>query len=263
MRIVAVDDERIALNGLVSAIKKVAPDEELLSFQSPSEALSAAKESVFDIAFLDVEMRGMDGITLAKRLKAINPKINIIFTTGYMEYAVNAIALRVSGYVTKPITPEKINCELNELRNPIEATPKQKMRVKAFGNFEVYVGKELLKFQNSKTKELFAYLIDRNGSTCTKQEIIDVLWDEDGNSFRHNSYMNKIRADLIKTLENAGCRDILFNKRGILGIFPDKIYCDYFEYLKGTASGINAYRGEYMTQYSWGERTHGSLEAFT
>lgn len=79
MRIVAVDDERIALNGLVSAIKKVAPDEELLSFQSPSEALSAAKESVFDIAFLDVEMRGMDGITLAKRLKAINPKINIIF----------------------------------------------------------------------------------------------------------------------------------------------------------------------------------------
>lgn len=51
---------------------------------------------------------GRDGWNyLKRRLKAINPKINIIFTLGYMEYAVNAIALRVSGYVTKPITPEK------------------------------------------------------------------------------------------------------------------------------------------------------------
>ncbi|MDD3219684.1 MAG: response regulator [Lachnospiraceae bacterium] len=204
MRILAVDDEKIALSGLVSSIKKVVPDVELLGFQSPMEALEATKEKVFDVAFLDVEMREMDGITLAKRLKAIHPKINIIFTTGYMEYAASAIALRVSGYVSKPITPEKIRCEMDELRNPIEEEPKEKIRVKAFGNFEVYIGDKLLKFQNSKTKELFAYLIDRNGSMCTKREIINVLWDDDENAFRHNSYMNKLRCDLIKTLENEG-----------------------------------------------------------
>lgn len=180
-----------------------------------------------------------------------------------MEYAASAIALRVSGYVSKPITPEKIRCEMDELRNSIEEEPKEKIRVKAFGNFEVYIGDKLLKFQNSKTKELFAYLIDRNGSMCTKREIINVLWDDDENAFRHNSYMNKLRCDLIKTLENEGCRDALISKRGILGVWPDKVHCDYFEYLKGTASGLNAYRGEYMTQYSWSERTHGLLEDFS
>lgn len=260
MRIMAVDDERIALNGLESSIKKVVPDEELFCFRSPLEALEAAKEQIFDVAFLDIEMREMDGIILAKRLKAIYPKVNIIFTTGYMEYAASAIELRVSGYISKPITPEKIQCELNELRNPVERVSKQRIKVKAFGNFEVYVGNTPLEFKNSKTKELFAYLIDRNGSMCTKQEIINVLWEDDESSLRHNSYMNKIRSDLIKTLEDVGCLDILINKRGILGICTEKVDCDYYEYLKGTASGINAYRGEYMAQYSWGEVTHGFLE---
>lgn len=53
---------------------------------------------------------------------------------------------------------------------------------------------------------------------------------------------------------------MLIAKRGILGICPEKIDCDYFAYLQGATEGIRAYRGEYMTQYSWAEMTHGTLE---
>ncbi|MGL4282475.1 hypothetical protein [Eubacterium aggregans] len=45
-----------------------------------------------------------------------------------------------------------------------------------------------------------------------------------------------------------------------MGIIVEQIQCDYYDWLAGKASGINAYRGEYMSQYSWGEETHGVLE---
>ncbi|MDD3369350.1 MAG: response regulator [Lachnospiraceae bacterium] len=108
MRIIAVDDERIALEGLISAIKKVVP-EEIRGFRSSEEALQYVKNNPVDVAFLDIEMREMNGVTLAKHLKAICHSINIIFTTGYGEYRECAFALHASGYVTKPVTPEKIS----------------------------------------------------------------------------------------------------------------------------------------------------------
>lgn len=259
MKILAVDDERIALKGLEDSILKVVPQGEIQCFRNPLEALEASRKTKFDIAFLDIEMRRLNGIELAKQLKAIYPRINIIFTTGYMEYTEEALELRVSGYVSKPITPEKLKRELEELRYPVEST-ENRLRVKTFGNFEVYTERGPLRFQNSKTKELMAYLVDRNGSLCTKQEIISVLWEDETDGLCHNSYMNKIRADLIRTLKEEGYEDVLIAKRGILGIRPEKIDCDYFAYLQGATEGIRAYRGEYMTQYSWAEMTHGTLE---
>lgn len=55
MRIIAVDDERIALEGLMSSIKKVVPEEEIHGFRSSNEALEFAKAQDVDIAFLDID----------------------------------------------------------------------------------------------------------------------------------------------------------------------------------------------------------------
>lgn len=86
------------------------------------------------------------------------------------------------------------------------------------------------------------------------------MWEDETDGLCHNSYMNKIRADLIRTLKEEGYEDVLIAKRGILGICLEKIDCDYFAYLQGATEGIRAYRGEYMTQYRWAEMTHGTLE---
>ena len=76
MVMIAVDDERLALEGILSAINKVVSEEETHGFRSPDEALQFVREHVVDVAFLDIEMRQMNGITLAKKLKALYPKIN-------------------------------------------------------------------------------------------------------------------------------------------------------------------------------------------
>lgn len=115
-----------------------------------------------------------------------------------------------------------------------------------------------VKFQYTKTKELVAYLVDRTGATVTTKELLSVLWeDESFNS--HVSYFKNIRSDLLSTLAELGCDDIILRIRGGLSILPDKVDCDYFDYLRGNTSK-STYLGEYMTQYSWAEYTHGLLE---
>ena len=86
MTILAVDDEKLALASIVEQIKQLLPEAEVLGFRKPDEALEAVQEKPCEIAFLDIEMKEMDGITLAKRIKRLHPQTNIIFTTGYSEY---------------------------------------------------------------------------------------------------------------------------------------------------------------------------------
>ncbi|MDO4554653.1 MAG: response regulator [Lachnospiraceae bacterium] len=71
MKIIAVDDEKLALESVISAIKKVKPEESVTGFRDAQEALHFIEENACDVAFLDIEMREMDGITLAKKNKII------------------------------------------------------------------------------------------------------------------------------------------------------------------------------------------------
>ena len=254
MKIIAVDDERIALEGLLDVISEVAPAAELTGFEYPEDALAFVDENKCNIAFLDVEMSGMSGVELAEQLKLRNPDINIIFATGFEEYRKEAYDLHASGYLTKPITAEKVKKELGDLRRPIPKSAR--LQVQAFGNFEVFVDKTPIAFKYSKTKEMLAYLIDRKGALCTLGELQAVLF-EDGGS--HESYMKSLRRDLLGILTLLGCENAIVQQRGKLGVIPDRVECDYYDWCDGKRMGIG-WNGEYMAQYSWSEYTSGMLD---
>ena len=254
MIVIAVDDERFALENLVESIAQASPDARIHRFRYPEDALDFAKGNHVDVAFLDVEMIGMNGVGLAERLKLYHPDINIIFSTGYGHYRDAAFELHASGYLTKPITPEKVKKELDNLRRPI-LNPKR-VRIRAFGNFEVYLDGRPVSFKYSKTKEMLAYLVDRRGALCTNREIMAVLFEDDNG---HEAYFRSLRKDLTDVLEMAGCGEVLSQQRGRIGIVPELVNCDYFNWCNGNRSGDNAYHGEYMTQYSWGEYTNAVL----
>ena len=256
-RILIVDDEKIIRDGAAKIISGCEPDAEITVCGSAKEALDAAKDINFDIAFCDIEMPGMSGIQLAKKIKKISPDVNIIFCTAYPQYTGEAMELHASGYITKPLTKDKVKKELGDLRYSVEDESEPGLRVKAFGNFEVYYNDEPLKFKYSKTKELFAYLVDRNCAVVTSGEIQSALWEDDKD---RTSYLMQLRKDLRDTLAAVGEEDALVAMRGGIGLIASKVKCDFFEYLEGTPAGINAYHGEYMQQYSWAEYTHADLE---
>ena len=254
MIIIAVDDERYALENLVESIIKASPDAQIHRFRYPEDALTFAKENYADVAFLDVEMVGMNGVELAERLKLYHPDINIIFSTGYGYYRDAAFDLHASGYLTKPITPEKVKKELSNLRRPVRNL--KRVRIRTFGNFEVYLDGNPISFKYSKTKEMLAYLVDRQGALCTNGEIMAILFEDDNG---HEAYFRSLRKDLTDVLETAGCGEILSQQRGRIGINPELVDCDYFSWCAGKPSPGNVYLGEYMTQYSWSEYTNARL----
>ena len=254
MIVIAVDDERLALENLADSIRQASPDAQIHRFRYSEDALAFAKENQVDVAFLDVEMVSMNGVELAELLKLFHPDINIIFSTGYGHYRDAAFDLHASGYLTKPITPEKVRKELDNLRRPVR-NPKR-IRIRAFGNFEVYLDGTPISFKYSKTKEMLAYLVDRKGALCTNGEIMAILFEEDKG---HEAYFRSLRKDLTDILETAGCSEILSQQRGRLGIIPELVDCDYFSWCVGKSSPGNAYLGEYMTQYSWSEYTNARL----
>lgn len=256
MRIIAVDDEKIALDALSSAIKAIVAEDEVLSFRYPEDAIEYAKKSVCDIAFLDVEMAGISGVELAAELKKYNSEINIVFCTGYGNYRDAAFELHASGYLMKPITPEKVKHELENLRRPI--FEKKKLKVQTFGNFEVYADGKPLNFKYRRTKELFAYLVDRVGAMCTVGEIIGILFENEGG---REDYFQKLRRDLLATLDEAGCTGAIVHKRGMLGVVVTELQCDYYDYLNKKKELSTSYFGEYMSQYSFAEYTNAQLYA--
>lgn len=117
--IILVEDEAVILKGFVHIINDVLPDAQVIGFQAGCEAIEFAQINRVDVAFLDIELFGESGIELAEKLTAINSRTNIIFLTGHSEYTRDALNLHCSGYILKPLTPEKVKEEILHLRFPV------------------------------------------------------------------------------------------------------------------------------------------------
>lgn len=257
MDILVADDEQYALDNMVKTIEEACRERNdefnIKVFNEPEDVIEYAKNNKVDVAFLDIEMGNMTGIEVAKQLKLLYPKVNIVFVTAYDQYMSQAIKLRMSGYVEKPATKEKILVELEDLKYPVQPITAGKVVVKCFGNFEVFVDGKILEFEKAKTKEMLAYLIDRHGSSVTTGELRSILWEDATTDVNTRSYLSKTKKDLVATLKNAGIRDLFIEKRGKYSIDTTKVTCDYYNYIDNLPDGVRAYNGEYMSQYSWAE----------
>ncbi len=118
--VMIVEDEMILLSACMRIVSKALPDAEIKGFQKVSEALAFAASNRVDLAFLDIELRGGNGMDLAKDLQEIRPRTNIIFLTSYAEYMDDAWKIHASGFLLKPITVEKLQAELQNLRYPVK-----------------------------------------------------------------------------------------------------------------------------------------------
>lgn len=262
MLIFAVDDEQLLLETLQRKIQEAAPGTEVEGFNRVSDVIRAVtdRRERPDVAFLDIEMPGMRGLELARRIKDASPATQIIFVTGYSEYAVEAYKLHARGYVLKPVTTERIREELELLKT---ASPSQestgRLTVRCFGYFEVFWEGEPLRFARTQTKELLAYLIDRRGTICTAGQIIAALWEDASDVKRKGAYLRALTADLRQTLKGIGMEDLLLRQNKQWAIRTECLDCDYYRFLRGDPDAVNAYRGEYMLQYSWAEMTAAQL----
>ena len=254
MKVIAVDDEILMLGALVAAIEASPDIAEVVKFSDCEEALEYVAHHFVDIAFLDINMRGMGGLVLAEKIIAACPNCKIVFCTGYEEYAISAFKLHASGYLMKPISAEDVQGEIDIIKGIRQQ--EKTLTVKCFGNFEVYVKNEKVMFKRLKSKELFAFLVDRNGAGMTAKQICAALFPDDLDDTKNAAYLRQLVLDLKNTLKMVGAENVLCHETPCYRVDTKLIKCDYLSYL---ATGKPEFRGEYMMQYSWAEETCAML----
>lgn len=120
MKIICVDDSRLGLSSLHRRTRTAVPDAEIIPCRSPDEAMKQAKVRGCDVLLTEIGVgqSAVSGILLARQIKEINPKVNIIFITicSIHEYAAQILPLKISGYITKPYKAEQLAEEFAHLR---------------------------------------------------------------------------------------------------------------------------------------------------
>ena len=255
MKAIAVDDEIYMLETLQEAVSASSDIERVEAFSACSAALAYATENPVDIAFLDINMRGIGGLGLAEKLMELHPRCKIIFCTGYEEYAVSAFQLHVSGYLMKPITPEAVQKEIDHIKG-VKAAEKL-LTIQCFGNFEVFYNGGILPFKRKKAKEFLAILIDRNGAGMTAKQICALLFPDDTDDAKNAAYLRQLVMDLKNTLKAIQAEDVFRHDTPYYRVDTNLVRCDYLSFLD---TGKPEFHGEYMTQYSWAEETCAMLQ---
>lgn len=239
LKAIIVEDELNLLQMFELFLTEHKNYEVVQTFSNPLDALEQLPHLTFDVAFIDIEMPQMNGVELAKKLLEHNFSTQIVFTTAYVQYALDAIKLGAAEYLVKPISMEAID----------EITPKLLLKYKHTNILKTVVHKEatinvhcfgafmlknkegqIVKWPTRKVEELFAYLLVNEDAIVNKWRLAEELWP---NKSLHNIY-NSVYL-LNKTLKEYDIPISVVNiNEGYKLEYPTTIQIDYvlFEQLK-------------------------------
>ena len=264
MRFLLVDDESLMLEDVKNAISKAVPDCQIDAFTTAKATLDflgnmQGDNTPFDVAFLDIQLGQSNGLVLAKQLKDIQADLHIIFVTGYAQYAVSAFAMHATGYLMKPVNPIDIERELTFIYGEDKVKGDMHIRIQTFGGFAVFVNDKLLSFKRQKSKELLACLVDRHGADITTRLACTLLWEDKSYDRKLKNYFQIVLRELRHTLKEAGVEELLIRGYNRLAIDTTKFDCDSYRFLDGDPIAVNAYQGNYLSDYSWAELMNATL----
>ncbi|MCR4606039.1 MAG: response regulator [Eubacterium sp.] len=265
MKAICVDDEKLILDENVSLVEEIEEFDSVEGFTSATKALEYVKKNGTDIALLDIDMPDMNGLMLAAKIKEASPRTAIIFLTGYSEYALKAIEMHASGYLMKPVNKTKLKDEIAYALNSVkkEAPGEEKngehIFMRTFGSFDVFVDGNPVHFSRAKSKELLAFLVDRQGASVTRAEAFAAMYEDESYTRDKQKLFDVIVRGLKSSLKEAGIEEIFDMQRGTMRVVKENFDCDLYKFLEGDTATINMYIGEYMSSYEWAMFTEGAL----
>ena len=260
MKAICVDDEPRDLEQALAACREVSLLSEVQGFTRGQDALDWLADHSVDLALLDIAMPGMDGFTLARRIRARWPDTAVVFLTAHVERAYEAFSVRPSGYLLKPAAADALRAEAEYALSVKRGGVPPRVEARTFGGFELRVNGRSVGFERARSRELLALLVDRGGMGVSRSEAFATLWGDRAYDHSMQKQLDVYIRSLRKTLRDYGIEDIFELRKGIMRIFPDKLDCDLYRFLSGDREAIDAFRGEHMPKYPWASITEGSLE---
>ncbi|MFS0724887.1 response regulator [Paenibacillus sp. 1P07SE] len=281
MRVMLVDDERLALQGLENRLRKADDLEIVGMYQDPVEAYQEVLRLRPDLLFLDIDMPELNGLAFAERLNQLLPHIQIIFVTAHSRHAIAAFEQETLDYLLKPLQAERLALSLQRARARLQSAvsfQEETVHIRMLGGLELETGlrdKVLPVWRTQKTKELYAYLLHVDGRLVRKEILARMLWD-DFEETRAYARLYTAAYQLRKALAGLGAS-------GLQLLSADEGYCipregletDVERWERGVARApeltrqtmhqhielIGLYRGDYLEglDYPWAESRRQQL----
>lgn len=121
MKVLIADDEPLALARLKQALSCIPEIEVTATARSGDEALQLIRSLRPDIAILDIQMPGLDGLTVVTQLRPSDPVPEFIFVTAFTQHAVKAFELNAADYLTKPFEFERLRAAIRRALTRLDA----------------------------------------------------------------------------------------------------------------------------------------------
>lgn len=268
MNVLIADDEIDSLEEIKYCVEKYDQHYVCTACSNAFEALEQAEKTRFDIALLDIEMPVINGLELAERLIDLFPDIGIAFLTAYNNYASEAFEVNAVDYILKPIREERLFMALDKLEVRIPGKLgaeicKDRLSIRMFGKFTVWLDGELLRWNRQKSAEIFAYLVENKGCPVRKEILCELFWpglETNRALVNLQTAMHSIR----KTVNTSGVglvRIEYTSNTYILQISEANIDAEQFESMLKKAlelndksclkQAVNLYTGDYLEEEGW------------
>lgn len=157
LRIAICDDEIDARDALRIQLEKIMiedSEEIIYEFSSGTNAASwlARHPGEIDLLFLDVEMKGLNGMETAEKIRTFDEQIIIVFVTGYSDYVFDGYRVGALDYLMKPVTEEKLQILLGRVRAKYAQEESQTYTLKTIEGTWRFKISDILYFYSDKRK---------------------------------------------------------------------------------------------------------------
>ncbi len=131
IRVLVVDDEKLAVQELVRMIEEHSDFKVIDTAAGGNEALTKLKQTPVDVVFLDIEMPGLSGLEVASRIADWPEPPLVVFATAYNQYAVEAFEAHAMDYLLKPYESSRLEKTLQRIRESRQRKESQRAKWEA------------------------------------------------------------------------------------------------------------------------------------
>jgi two-component SAPR family response regulator len=235
--VILIDSELTTLKKLKNSLIKYADINICGMYTSLIESINEIEIKKPDAIFLGVENYYMGELDIEVQIQNINMNTEIIFFAENEAFAVKAFEIGALDYILKPITNDRLKKSIIRLRkrHNIKAENninKPMLQLQCFGNYHLTkneINTESIKWRTNKVKELFAYLILKNGKEVHKSELIEVLFEGVDQKKAQNS-LYVTMSYLRKQLEEFGIDRNSILVKGNYTLHIGKGVCDFVDF---------------------------------
>lgn len=202
INIAVCDDNPVFLKEIVSLIDKVYTDEHtIISFSNAQALLSHIEdysENCIDIIVTDIEMPGINGLSMAKALKPLYPRLQFIFITNYTDYIQDVFSVDPVYYILKPVDPQKLLEALEMAVAEIDAGNKNAINITSKKKV-LRIRYDEIKYVESYMRTILVHEIRRNTEILMK---LDDFQKQLPSFFirTHKSYL--VNMNMVRSISN-------------------------------------------------------------